>query len=517
MTGAGGRAGAPADADGGSGVRLSAVVARLRDAELLVGAPAADVDVMGITDDSRLVSAGDLFCAWAGGTVDAHGFVGDAQAAGAVAALVERPVAETVMPQIVARDGRRATSIAASVVLGDPQDALRMVGLTGTNGKTTSVWLLRHLLAPTFRCASLGTLGVYRPDGSKLKGSERLTTPGPVDLIRVLRELVDGGADAVAMEVSSHAIEQGRAHALCFDAVVFTNLTRDHLDYHGTEAAYLAAKLLLADHVRDGGWAVINARVPAWQAVRSRVRHVLSFGIDTEADLQASHVIVTEHGTRFVCTYHGEVVPVELPLLGAFNVENTLGALGACVALGLDLRACVGRLASAPQVPGRLERIAEMPCTVLRDYAHTPDALQRVLQSLRPLVRGRLIVLFGAGGDRDAGKRPLMGEVAHANADVIIVTSDNPRTEDPDAIIDQIVAAIPAGRAERITDRRLAIAHALGLARRGDLVLLAGKGHETYQVLGTMRVPFDERAIVAELLAPGSAGTGAAGSTRGGA
>ena len=492
----------------GAGVRLSSVVARLRDWALLVGAPAADVDVMGITDDSRQVFRGDLFCAWAGGAVDAHRFVSDAQAAGAVAAVVERPVAETVMPQVVARDGRRAASVAASVVLGDPQDALRVVGLTGTNGKTTSVWLLRHLLSSAYRCASLGTLGVYLPDGSRLEGSERLTTPGPVELIRTLRALVDGGADAVAMEVSSHALEQGRVHALGFDAVVFSNLTRDHLDYHVTEAAYLAAKLLLADRVREDGWAVINARVPAWQAVRSRVRRVLSFGIDTDADLQASHVIVTEHGTRFVCTYRGEVVPVELPLLGSFNVENTLGALGACVALGLDLRTCVARLASVPQVPGRLERIAETPCTVLRDYAHTPDALERVLQDLRPLVRGRLIVLFGAGGDRDPGKRALMGEVAQANADVIIVTSDNPRTEDPDTIIDQIMAAIAPGRAERITDRRLAIAHVLGLARRGDVVLLAGKGHETYQVLGTTRVPFDERTIVQQLLAGGTGGAG---------
>jgi UDP-N-acetylmuramoyl-L-alanyl-D-glutamate--2,6-diaminopimelate ligase len=454
----------------------------------------------GITDDSRSVAPGDLFCAWAGESVDAHGFVADAQRAGAVAALVERPVAATLMPQVVARDGRRAASIAASVVLGDPQEALRVVGLTGTNGKTTSVWLLRHLLSTAWRCASLGTLGVYLPDGSKVEGSERLTTPGPVELVRTLRTLVDGGAEAVAMEVSSHALEQGRVQALGFDVVVFTNLTRDHLDYHVTEAAYLAAKLLLAERVRANGWAVINARVPEWQAVRARVSRVLSFGIETEADLRASHVIVTEHGTRFVCTYRDEVVPVELPLLGAFNVENTLGALGACLALGLELRACVARLAAVPQVPGRLERIADSPCTVLRDYAHTPDALERVLQTLRPLVRGRLIVVFGAGGDRDPGKRPLMGAVAHANADVIIVTSDNPRTEDPDAIIDQIVAGIPAARRQRITDRGSAIAHALDLARKGDVVVLAGKGHETYQVLGTTKVPFDERAIVAGIL-----------------
>jgi len=491
----------------GRGVtRLSRLAERLRARGLLLSAQ-GEADIAGITDDSRTVRPGDLFCAWRGEAVDAHQFVPAAVRAGAVAALVEQPVAETTLPQLVTPNGRRAASVAAAAVLGDPQNALRLVGITGTNGKTTSVWLLRHLLSSRYRTAAIGTLGVYLADGERLAGSERLTTPGPVELMRTLRDLVDRGVEAIAMEVSSHALEQGRAWALDFDAAVFTNLTRDHLDYHGTEEAYLAAKLLLADQLRASGWAVVNARVAQWNGVRQRSARVLSFGVDVQADLQASHVIVNDSGTHFVCTYRGGVVPVQLPLLGAFNVENALGALGACIALGLDLRTAAAQLADVPQVPGRLERIATEPCAVLRDYAHTPDALERVLQVLRPLTRGRLIVVFGAGGDRDAGKRPLMGAVAHANADVIIVSSDNPRTEDPDAIIEQIVAGMPAGSARAITDRRAAIRAALAEARRGDVVLLAGKGHETYQVLGTTKGPFDEKQIVREILAAPGGGS----------
>lgn len=488
-------------------VSLEAIAARLEAAGLLEHRPSHTAWITGITNDSRNVTPGDLFCAWAGTMADAHAFVGDAERAGAVAALVEHSVATAALPQLVTRDGRRAASVAAGVVLRDPQDDLRVVGVTGTNGKTTSVWLLRHLLGSRYRTASLGTLGVHLADGTVLEGSERLTTPGPVELMRTLRLLVDRGVEAVAMEVSSHALEQGRVHGVGFDVAVFTNLTRDHLDYHGTEEAYLAAKLLLVERLRAAGTAVLNARVPAWAGVRDAVDRVLTFAVDAEADLKASHVIVNDRGTRFVCSFDGDVVPVKLPLLGQFNVENALAALASCVALGLDLREMAQRLADVPQVPGRLERLATDPCTVIRDYAHTPDALDRVLQVLRPLTSGRLIVVFGAGGDRDPGKRPLMGAVAAAGADMAIVTSDNPRTEDPEAIIDQIIAGMPVGGRERITDRRAAIARALDMAHPRDVVLLAGKGHETYQILGTRKIAFDESDVVAELIAaaPGGA------------
>ncbi len=483
----------------GAGVQLRDVVRHLDQAGLLVSAPARDARLTGVTDDSRRVEQGDLFCAWQGAAVDAHAFLPDAAGRGAAAALVERETAAAV-PQVVVRDGRRAASVGASEVLGWPQNGLHMAGVTGTNGKTTTVWILRHLLGARYATASVGTLGVILENGSTLEGSESLTTPGPVEMVRALRDLVERGVEAVAMEVSSHALEQGRAHALGFDAAVFTNLTHDHLDYHVTEDAYRAAKLSLTDRIRANGWAVINVADPAWRSVPERTARVLTFGLDAAADLFAYRPELDERGARFDCNFRGRTVPVELPLPGAFNVENALGAIGACLALGFDLEELAARIRNVPQVPGRLERIAERPCAVLRDYAHTPDALERVLQALRPLTRGRLIVVFGAGGDRDRRKRPAMGRVVDAHADVAIVTSDNPRTEDPEKIIDEISCAM-SGPHLRITERRAAIAHALESARPDDVILLAGKGHETYQVLGTGKVPFDERVIVEQMLA----------------
>ena len=483
------------------GVPLSRVLDRLRRAELLVEEPEEAVDIRGVSDDSRTVESGDLYCAWHGTTVDGHEFVRDAQDAGAAAALVERWVRGVHVPQVLVRDGRRAAGLAAGAVYGDPQNALRIVGVTGTNGKTTTVWILRHVLSSTGRTASIGTLGVVLEDGSKVEGSDNLTTPGPVELARTLRTLVDRGVEALAMETSSHALHQGRLQAVRFDVTVFTNLSRDHLDYHGSLELYREAKLGLCGLLKPGGWAVVNAEDPAWLDVRERAQHVATFGISVDADVRAHDVSLAGTGSTFTVEHGSERVRVALPLLGSFNVQNALAAAAAALALGMRLSEIGARLGTLPQVPGRLERIADSPCAVLRDYAHTPDALERALAALRPLTAGRLIVVFGAGGDRDPGKRPLMGAAAERGADYAIVTSDNPRTEDPDAIIDEIVAGMTPDRCTRITDRRAAIAHALSIARPDDLILLAGKGHETYQALGTRKVVFDERAIVAELLA----------------
>ncbi|HWV57111.1 MAG TPA: UDP-N-acetylmuramoyl-L-alanyl-D-glutamate--2,6-diaminopimelate ligase [Longimicrobiales bacterium] len=480
------------------GVRLSDVVARLDREGLLVSSPTADPVLAGIDDDSRVVAPAHLFCAWVGTATDGHGYLPAVEQAGAAAALVERRVPEVEVPQVVVVDGRRAAAAAAALMYGDPADELVMVGVTGTNGKTTTTWILRHLLDGRYRAASIGTLGVLLPEGA-VPETDPLTTPGPVALARALRELANQGVTAVAMEVSSHALHQGRVHGVRFDAAVFTNLTRDHLDYHGTEAAYLEAKRSLIGLLRANGTAVINADDAAWAGLEEAAPHAVRFGIRAaDAEIRAESLELTARGARFEMVTSGGILAAELPLLGAFNVQNALGAAAACLALGIPADEVVARLATVPQVPGRLERIADWPCPVLTDYAHTPDALERVLATIRPLVAGRLIVVFGAGGDRDRGKRPLMGEVAERYADVAIVTSDNPRTEDPDAIIDEIVAGMPAGRHLRITNRRAAIGKALSLASADDLILLAGKGHETYQILGTERVPFDERQVVAE-------------------
>jgi UDP-N-acetylmuramoyl-L-alanyl-D-glutamate--2,6-diaminopimelate ligase len=495
-------------------VPLANVVARLEENGLLVQAADADVMVQGITDDSRRVEQGDLFCAWTGTASDSHSYVATVERAGAVAAIVEKKVEGVKLPQVVVRDGRRAAALAAALVFGDPQDDLTLVGVTGTNGKTTTVWILRHLLSelgrvptdPAARAASLGTLGLRTGADQSAASGESLTTPGPVDLARTLRDLVDDGFRALAMEVSSHALDQGRVHSLRFDVVVFTNLTRDHLDYHQTMEAYRAAKLSLLELLRPSGTAVLNADEAAWSGISAA--RVLRFSVrDEHADILAENIQLSASGACFDLVTRDTRAPVQLPLLGGYNVENALGAAAACVALGYSVAQIAAGLATVSQVPGRLERIATTPCPVLADYAHTPDALERALATLRPLVKGRLIVVFGAGGDRDRGKRPLMGEVAERLSDVAIVTSDNPRTEHPDAIIDEIVAGMKRGTHVRVTDRRAAIAHALRIAEADDCVLLAGKGHEDYQVVGTTKHPFDERVVVRELLEMQGAGT----------
>ena len=479
---------------------LNRIVGELRQRGLLVSASNDAADVNGITDDSRAVRAGDVYCAWRGTTRDSHDFVASAVKSGANAVIVERSIDAIDVPQVIVSDGRRAAAIAANVVFGNPADQLVVTGVTGTNGKTTTAWIMRHLLSARYSAALIGTLGIFRPDGNPLQ-AESLTTPGPVELARVLSQLVQRGVNAISMEVSSHALDQGRVHALRFDAAVFTNLTRDHLDYHGTLEAYLDAKKSFVELLRDNGAAIINADDAAWQGLEQRAERSFRFGIARDdADVGAQEIDYRPDGTRFVLTHGGQRAHVDLPLLGDYNVHNALGAAAACLSLGYALDEMAGLLSTVPQVPGRLEKIHTDNFTVLRDYAHTPDALERVLLTLRDVVTGRIIAVFGAGGDRDKGKRPEMGEIAQRLADVAIVTSDNPRSESPESIIDDIVAGMKTGEYARIVNRREAIAEALRSARAGDVVLLAGKGHETYQIVGSQKLDFDERAIVADLV-----------------
>ncbi|MBM3909045.1 MAG: UDP-N-acetylmuramoyl-L-alanyl-D-glutamate--2,6-diaminopimelate ligase [Gemmatimonadetes bacterium] len=455
----------------------------------------------GITEDSRAVTPGGAFVAVRGTQRDGHAYLGAAEQAGAALAILEDALAST-LPALVVRDGRRAAAVAASAYYGEPASFLRFVGVTGTNGKTTTVGMLRHLLdAPSARSASIGTLGVLIGSaGEPFPGGGGLTTPGAIELQRLLRALVDAGVKSVAMEASSHALHQGRIEGLRFAAAVFTNLTRDHLDYHGTFEAYLAAKAMLADYVLPDGTLVINADDSAWNALPPAPAH-LTFGIESaDAQVRAEQVSFHPRGSRWTLARGDERADVALPLIGDFNVANALGAAAAAIAVGIDLRTVAERLGTLPQVPGRLEILSERP-TVLRDYAHTPDALDRALRALRPFTPGRLIALFGCGGDRDKGKRPMMADVAHRLADAVVVTSDNPRTEDPERILDDICVALPPGSYERIEDRRTAIAAAIAMADPArDVVLLAGKGHETYQIRGTTSYPFDEAAIVRGLL-----------------
>jgi UDP-N-acetylmuramoyl-L-alanyl-D-glutamate--2,6-diaminopimelate ligase len=387
---------------------------------------------------------------------------------------------------------------AAAARYGYPGLSLRTVAVTGTNGKTTTVNILRALLdLPVAPAASIGTLGVLvGAEGKLVPGGLGLTTPGPDELQRVLRELVDMGIRSLAMEVSSHALDQARVFGMSFDAAVFTNITRDHLDYHGTMEEYFGAKAKLISYLKTTGIAVVNADQPEWTSLPVAPRTV-TYGT-TAGDMRAEDVAFDATGSSWMLRMGDESVPVRLPLVGDFNVINALAAACAAQSLGIPLRALAYALREIPQIPGRLELIAQEP-PVIRDYAHTPDALVRSLAAVRPFVSGKLILVFGAGGDRDPGKRPLMGAAAEAGADRVIVTSDNPRTEDPDLIIDEIERGMSLPH-DRITDRRKAMAHAIAIAGPGDTILLAGKGHETYQVIGTEKHPFDERQVVAELL-----------------
>ena len=478
---------------------LQEVVDALTRAGALIDAPNPDAtplpEITGLTADARRLEPGMLYCAVRGAALDGHDFVRDAAARGAAAALVESRQSVAI-PQILVRNGRRAAAVAAEAWYGRPAARLQLIGVTGTNGKTTSVVLARHVLSALWPMGAIGTLGCVDPSGAAVASEAgNLTTPGPIDLQATLAALVDRGARGVAMEVSSHSLDQGRVDGLVFRAAIFTNLTRDHLDYHETFEAYFNAKARLVSHLADDGLAVINSDDAAW-AKLPQTRRRISFG--ERADVSAKDVQVSASGARFTLVTPTGSHPVMLPLLGRFNVANALGVAACAVGLDVPARTVAERLSTAPQVPGRMERIAVDPCVVLRDYAHTPDALERALETVREVTPagGRVIVVFGAGGDRDRGKRAPMGEIAVRLADIAIATSDNPRTEDPERILDDVEVGMSGRQHYRVADRRAAIGQALELARQGDTVLLAGKGHETYQVVGTTKEPFDEREIV---------------------
>ncbi len=480
-------------------IAVERVVAALKTAGLLVETTGTlPEEVADLTDDSRQAVANGLFIAVHGSARDGHDFLAQAEAAGASAAIVE-DAGRTSLPSIVVREGRRAAAIASAAAFEDPARQLRLVAVTGTNGKTTVVGILRHLLdKPDARSASIGTLGILLgSEGVPVGGGASLTTPGPVELQRALRALVDRGVRTVAMELSSHSLDQRRAETLTFEAGVFTNLTRDHLDYHETMEAYFLAKSRLIALLGSRGAAVVNLDDKVW-ATLPQAGELITFGRDPDAMVRAESVLFHPRGSEWLLVADNHRHALQLPLIGDFNVSNALGAAAAAWHLGMTLSAIAARLRTVPQVAGRLEVIHERP-TVLRDYAHTPDALERSLAAVRPFARKKLFVIFGAGGDRDRGKRPLMGAIAEQGADFAIVTSDNPRTEEPAAILADIERGMRLANHEIIEDRRDAIARALELASVEDVVLLAGKGHETYQVRGTTAHPFDEKAIVAEL------------------
>jgi len=480
--------------------RFADVLRALEEGGQLVRAPEGPVEVTGVADDSRRVAAGTLFCAIAGTVEDGHDYVVDAAGRGAAAALVSRPLS-LELPQVLVRDGRAAASIVAREWYGRPADHLEITAVTGTNGKTTTVAILRHLLNADGRAGSIGTLGAFDGAGETLEGYGTLTTPGTVELQAVLAALRERGVEHVAMEASSHALDQRRLDTLALRGAIFTNLTHEHLDYHPDLESYRQTKLLLSTYLGPGAVEVVNRDDEAWRDLpeRAGVRRVW-WGRGAGAEVLASDVRLTAAGADFVLHLGDTALPVRSPLMGDVNVSNVLAAAAAAWVLGLEPEAIGARLATAPQVPGRMERLADAGFVVLRDYAHTPDALERALRALRPMGAGRLIVLFGAGGDRDRTKRPLMGRAVAGGADLTVLTEDNPRSEDPERITDEIELGMGDAPRLRITDRREAIHRVVAGLKDGDCLLLAGKGHETYQIVGTRRHPFHEPEIVREAL-----------------
>lgn len=448
---------------------LERLVAALGADEVVGAAP---VEVRDLAYDTRGVSPGSLFFCVPGAKADGHDFAPEAIANGAVALVVERPLAVDVA-QVVVADSRGAMAVAADEFFGRPTEELQVAGVTGTSGKTTTCFLLFAILAAAGRRP--GLLGTIEARvGGERRGVVR-TTPEAIDLQRLFREMLDAGDRSCAMEASSHASELRRLDRVRFAVLVFTNLSQDHLDFHGDMESYFQAKRKL---FADGVPAVVNTADEYGRRLAAELPDAITFNADDASALAG----------------------IDLKLRGRFNVENALGALTAARVLGIDDDAIGRGLESVRGVPGRFESVEEgQPFAVIVDYAHKPDALESVLRASRELARGRLIVVVGAGGDRDRGKRPLMGKIASELADVAIVTSDNPRSEDPRAIIEAIVAGATNG-VEVEPDRATAIARAIELAREGDVVLIAGKGAEQGQQFATETIPFDDRDVARNVL-----------------
>jgi UDP-N-acetylmuramoyl-L-alanyl-D-glutamate--2,6-diaminopimelate ligase len=464
-------------------------------------------EVTGVVDDSRRAKPGCLFIARPGTAENGAKYIDQAIDAGAMAVLSERTI--QLPDEVVSLRARRVgplTGQLAERFHGQPSGHLQLVGVTGTNGKTTVAYMIRHLLNATgIGCGMLSTVAVDLGDGQPRPAT--LTTPGACEISQRLAAMVSNGCKAAVMECSSHALDQGRCDALKFDAAVFTNLTGDHLDYHASVEAYAAAKAKLFGLLGSTGVGVVNRDDPRWrQMIGECAGRFAEFSgrghVDAPYSGRAARMTDSFTGIDMLLPI-GQLC-VRSALIGGHNVENLMAALATVIELGIEPHRALDAVATIPPVPGRLERITapDAPFTVLVDYAHTDDALGNVLNALRPLLPtgAALGVLFGCGGDRDTTKRPRMGRIACDLADRIVITSDNPRTEDPDRIIEQIIAGVPEAnrrRATTIADRREAIAHIIDSAGEQDIVLIAGKGHEDYQIIGTTKQPFDDRVEAA--------------------
>jgi UDP-N-acetylmuramoyl-L-alanyl-D-glutamate--2,6-diaminopimelate ligase len=479
-------------------------------AEQLSGSRAA-LDVTGVAHDSRKVRPGDLFVALTGATHDGASFVAQAKANGAVAVLAERAVS-VELPVFKVPSARRALAEVAANVYRRPANELMLLGVTGTNGKTTTAYLLESICSAGG--AAVGRIGTIDVRFAGRTQQSPHTTPDALALHGLFREMLDAGTDTVVMEVSSHALDQERVHGLTFRACGFTNLSRDHLDYHADMEAYFQAKRkLFIDNLSPGGVAVVNgddtyaARI--YNEVRNARRMAWKFSRTGTGEISAAGIELGLNGIKATLKTPAGDINIQSSLLGPHNLENILAAAGMALGAGFGRRDVQEGIERVKRVPGRMERVEENGRVALVDYAHSDDALRRALEAARALSKGRVIVVFGCGGDRDKGKRPIMGQVVGEGADLAVVTSDNPRTEDPGEIIAQITPGLEKGGLRRISagkarsgergylveaDRKGAIETAASLAKAEDVILVAGKGHEAYQEVGAQKLPFDDVA-----------------------
>ncbi len=456
-----------------------------------------ETEITGVAYDSRNVQPGYLFVAVQGFTVDGHDYISKALEQGAAAVLCQK---ETEGPCVVVENSREALALASANFFGRPAEKMTFIGITGTNGKTTSTYLLKDILEERLG-AKVGLVGtIQNMIGDRVIETER-TTPESYDLQELFAEMADAGCTHVVMEVSSHALALDRVAGIRFAVGMFSNLTQDHLDFHKTMDEYREAKAILFRMCDTG---VFNLDDPASEKIMAEATcRCLTYGQHHTADLKAEDAVLHSDSVEFTAVYGGERVPVKLGIPGGFTVYNALCVLGAALSLGIPLKDAAEALGTARGVKGRVEVVPTpgRDYTVLIDYAHTPDSLENVLTSVRGFCKGRLISVFGCGGDRDNTKRPIMGEIGARLSDIAVVTSDNPRTEDPHQIIEQILAGIPDKRnCVVVENRRQAIREAMAMAKKDDIIVLCGKGHETYQILGTKKTHLDEREEVAAAL-----------------
>lgn len=486
-------------------MQLKALVRAIAPPRRVIGG--LDREVESIAYDSRRVQRNGLFVALRGEKSDGHNFIDQAIEKGAGVIVAEREILSPRATTLQVEDTRTALADLSAAFFGNPSRKLKMAAVTGTNGKTTTTFLLKHICERArLPCGLIGT--VRYEIGERILPAVR-TTPEALDVQELLAQILNAGCRAAAMEVSSHALAQERTRGIEWDVAVFTNLTQDHLDFHGTMENYFEAKAklfedLAAQERKKHATAVVNIDDRYGEKLIERLANKISittYGMSQRADFRASNYRTEFAGTSYQLDAKGRSYLVRLPLIGRFNVANSVAALAAASALGIQLRDAILSLARSLQVPGRLEMVpAKRQFQIFVDYAHTPDALLNVLKTLRELEPRKLIVVFGCGGDRDREKRPLMGRVADQFADHAIITSDNPRKEDPDAIIAQIEKGFRAKRYQKIPDRAEAIAHAISLAQPRDVVLIAGKGHEAYQEFADHTIPFDDIQVAKRAL-----------------